>query len=176
MVCNCTVPSEQSILVKISDISMFFQPSTDSFGIRLLGFKCSWWHPRQANDAVASERSIFSKNHGYKSFFCIAVNPLVPIYFGIYMRVVAENYEQNTHTHTHTRDNYRNPRCACAPGLISNYYKTKKQKAWHGSICAWQGIVKSFNLESNHKCQRATVYNKKQHIFLKKEMRSRVDD
>ena len=38
---------------------MSFQPSVDSFGIRLLGFKCSWWHSRQANDVVASERSIF---------------------------------------------------------------------------------------------------------------------
>ena len=27
------------------------------------------------------------------------------------MHMVAENYEQ---THTHTRDNYLNPRCACA--------------------------------------------------------------
>ena len=24
---------------------MAFQPSADSFGIRRLGFKCSWWHP-----------------------------------------------------------------------------------------------------------------------------------
>ena len=45
---------------------MAFQPSADSFGIRRLGFKCSWWHPRQANDAVASEPSIFSENHEYK--------------------------------------------------------------------------------------------------------------
>ena len=42
-----------------SRLSMAFQPSADSFGICRLGFKCSWWHPRQANDAVASERSIF---------------------------------------------------------------------------------------------------------------------
>ena len=33
---------------------MAFQPSGDSFGIRRLGFNCSWWHPRQANDAIAS--------------------------------------------------------------------------------------------------------------------------
>ena len=46
-----------------SRLSMAFQPSADSFGIRCLGFKCSWWHPRQANDAVASEPSIFSENH-----------------------------------------------------------------------------------------------------------------
>ena len=42
-----------------SRISMAFQPSADSFGIRRLGFKCSWWHRRQANDAVAFEQSIF---------------------------------------------------------------------------------------------------------------------
>ena len=40
----------------------------------------SWWHLRQVNDAVASERSIFSENHGYKSFFRIAVNPYEPIF------------------------------------------------------------------------------------------------
>ena len=49
---------------------MAFQPSADSCGIRRLGFKCSWWHRRQANDAVASEPSIFSENHDYKSFLC----------------------------------------------------------------------------------------------------------
>ena len=49
---------------------MAFQTSADFFGkIRRLGFKCSWWHPRQANDAVASEPSIFSENHDYKRVF-----------------------------------------------------------------------------------------------------------
>ena len=48
---------------------MAFQFSADSFGIRRLGFKCSWWFQRQANDAAASEGSIFSENHDYKSFF-----------------------------------------------------------------------------------------------------------
>ena len=57
---------------------MAFQPSADSFRIRRLEFKCSWWHPRQANDAVASERSIFSENHDYKSFFRVAVNTYIP--------------------------------------------------------------------------------------------------
>ena len=47
---------------------MDFQPSADFFGICRLGFKCSWWHSRQANDAVASEQSIFSEIHDYKSF------------------------------------------------------------------------------------------------------------
>ena len=59
---------------------MSFQPFVDSFGIRLLGFKCSWWHPRHADDAVASELSIFSQNHDYKSLISVAVNQLVPIY------------------------------------------------------------------------------------------------
>ena len=52
-----------------SRLSMAFQPSADSFSIRRLGFKCSWWHRRQTDDAVASERSIFSENHDYKRFF-----------------------------------------------------------------------------------------------------------
>ena len=33
-----------------SRLSMAFQPSADSVGIRCLGFKCSWWHPGQSND------------------------------------------------------------------------------------------------------------------------------
>ena len=75
---------------------MAFQPSADSFGIRRLGFKCSWWHPKQSNDAVASEPSIFSENHNYRGFSRIAVNTYVPIFRGL-VHVVAENYE---HTHT----------------------------------------------------------------------------
>ena len=101
---------------------MAFQPSADSFGIRRLGFKCSWWHPRQANDAVASERSIFSKNHDYKSFPHVAVNTYVPIFWGLDAR---GGRKLRTDTHTHTGDNYSNPRCvhACR-GLISKYVIT----------------------------------------------------
>ena len=62
---------------------MAFQTSADSFGIRRLGFKCSWCHPKQANGAVASEPSIFSKNNDYKSFFRVAVNTYVPIFRGL---------------------------------------------------------------------------------------------
>ena len=51
-----------------SHLPMAFQLSIDFFGIRHLGFKCSWWHRRQINDAIASEQSIFSENHNYKSF------------------------------------------------------------------------------------------------------------
>ena len=62
---------------------MAFQPSADSFGIRRLGFKCSWWLQRQANDAVASEGNIFSENHDYKSYFGVTVNTYVPIFRGL---------------------------------------------------------------------------------------------
>ena len=37
-------------------------------------------HSRQANDAVASELSIFSENH---DFFRVAVNMYVPIFRGL---------------------------------------------------------------------------------------------
>ena len=78
---------------------MAFQPSVDSFGIRRLGFKCSWWHPRQVNDAVVSEPSIFSKNHDYKRFFRVTVNTCVPIFRGLDAR---GGRKLRTHTHTHT--------------------------------------------------------------------------
>ena len=81
---------------------MALQPSADSVGIRRLGFKCSWWHPGQSNDAVASEPRIFSENHNYKRFFRVAVNTYVPIFRGL----DAYNYEQtHTRTRTRTRDN-----------------------------------------------------------------------
>ena len=80
---------------------MVFQPSTDSFGIRRLGFKCSWWHRRQANDAVASEGSIFSKNHNYKSFFCVAMNMYIPI-FQCLDAHGGRKLRTDTQTHTHT--------------------------------------------------------------------------
>ena len=62
---------------------MAFQPSADSVRNRRLGFKCSWWHPGQSNDAVASEPSIFIENHNYKRFFRVAVNTYVPIFRGL---------------------------------------------------------------------------------------------
>ena len=79
---------------------MAFQPSVDSFGIRRLGFKCSWWHRRQANDAVASERSIFSENHDYKSFFRVAMNRYVYIYLGLDARG-SRKLLTDTQTHKH---------------------------------------------------------------------------
>ena len=81
---------------------MTFQPSADSFGIRRLGFKCSWWHPRQANDVVASESSIFSENHNSKSFFRVAVNTYIPIFQSLDARGGRKLMNRHTHTHTHT--------------------------------------------------------------------------
>ena len=80
---------------------MAFQPSADSFGIHRLGFKCSWWQPRQANDAVASEPNIFSENHDYKSFSRVAVNTYVPIFRGLDARG-GRKLRTDTHTRTHT--------------------------------------------------------------------------
>ena len=58
----------------------------DYVGIHILGLRCSWGHLRQANDAVASERSIFSENHNYRRFFRVAVNTYVPIFWGLDVR------------------------------------------------------------------------------------------
>ena len=80
---------------------MAFQPSADSFGICRLGFKCSWWHPRKTNDAVASEPSIFSENHDYKSFFRVMVNTYVPIFRGL-DACGGRKLRTDTHTHIHT--------------------------------------------------------------------------
>ena len=55
----------------------------NSVGIRILGLRSSKWHSRQANGAVASERSNFSENHNYKSFSRVAVNTYVPIFRGL---------------------------------------------------------------------------------------------
>ena len=104
---------------------MAFQPSVDSFGIRRLGFKCSWWLQRQANDAVVSEGSIFSENHDYKSFFRVAVNTYVPIFRGLYARggrKLRTDIHTHTHSDTHTRDNYSNPRYALARRGFNNCF------------------------------------------------------
>ena len=62
---------------------MAFQFSADSFGIRRLGFKCSWWFQRQANDAVASEEAFLVKITIIKVFFRVMVNMYVPIFRGL---------------------------------------------------------------------------------------------
>ena len=55
--------------------------------------------------AVASERSIFSKNHDWNSYnyriFRVAVNTYAPIFRGVDARGCRKLYT-NRHTHTHT--------------------------------------------------------------------------
>ena len=59
------------------------------------------------NDAVASERSIFSENHDYKSFSRVAMNAYVPKFRsldargGRKLRTDTQTHK-HTHTHTHT--------------------------------------------------------------------------
>ena len=55
----------------------------------------------ETNDAVVSERSNFRENQDYKSYFCVAVNQYVPIFWG-QMRVVAKTNNTHTYTHSHT--------------------------------------------------------------------------
>ena len=62
---------------------MAFQTSADSFGIRHLGFKCSWWHPKQANDAVASEPSIFKAKIMIIKVFSVSQWTRTYLYFGV---------------------------------------------------------------------------------------------
>ena len=70
----------------------------DSIGIRILGLRSNKWHSRQPNDAIVSERSIFSENHDYKSFSRVAVNTYVPIFLGLDAR---GGRKLRTDTHTH---------------------------------------------------------------------------
>ena len=90
-----------------SRITMSCRRCVESVGIRILGVRCSRWHSRQTNDAVASERSIFSENKDYKSVDRVAVNPYIPIFLGL-------DACSGRKLRTHTRDNYCNPRCAHA--------------------------------------------------------------
>ena len=59
--------------------------------------------------AVASERSIFSKNHDWNSYnyrvFCVAVNTYASIFRGVDARGGRKLYT-NRHTHTHTPDSH----------------------------------------------------------------------
>ena len=63
-------------------------------------------HSRKANDAVASEQSIFSQNHDYiLKFFRVTVNTYVPIFRGLDAH---GGRKLRTDIHSHTRDNYSN--------------------------------------------------------------------
>ena len=56
--------------------------------------------------AVASERSIFSKNHGCNSYIEFSVNTYAPIFRGVNTRddrKLLAIGEGNTNRHTHTR-------------------------------------------------------------------------
>ena len=110
---------------------MSFQLSADSFGIRLLGLRCSWWHSRQTNDAIASEPSIFSENHDYKSVFRVALNTYVPIFRGIDVR---GGRKLQTDRQTHTRENYSNPRCACTPRVNDDRDDLRSLHSLHACI------------------------------------------
>ena len=61
-------------------------------------------HSRQAKDAAASKRSIFSKNHdynNYKGFLSVAVNTCVPIFRGLGARC-GRKLRTDTHTQCKT--------------------------------------------------------------------------
>ena len=50
-------------------------------GIRILELRCVVVGIRGRKNTVVSELSIFwCKNHDYKMFFCVALNPCVPIF------------------------------------------------------------------------------------------------
>ena len=56
---------------------------------------------------MAFEANIFSENHDYKSFSCVAVNAYVPIFRSLDARGGRKlRTDTQTHTHTHTQDNY----------------------------------------------------------------------
>ena len=73
---------------------------------------------------VASEPSIFSENHDYKSFVLVAVNTYVPIFRGLDARG-GRKLRTDTHTHTHTHTHIHThihtgqlqqpSLCACVP-------------------------------------------------------------
>ena len=110
---------------------MSCQPSTDSFGIHLLGFKCSWWHLWQANDAGASERSILSKKHDYNCFFSVAVNMLVPICWDLH---VHGGRKSQTDRHTHARTHAHT-----LTGLLLFFLRCGEHVGTYilGPTCAW---------------------------------------
>ena len=74
-----------------------------SFSIRLLGFfKCSWWHPRQANDAAASERNILGKNHNCNFFSALHESVGTYILFWDLHAQGGKKLRRNIHTHNNS--------------------------------------------------------------------------
>ena len=66
---------------------------------------------KQMTPAVASERSIFSKNHDYNTYiksFRVTVNTYVPIFLDIDARG-GRKLRTDTHTHTHTHTHTGQP-------------------------------------------------------------------
>ena len=63
---------------------------------------------KEANDAIASEQSIFSENQDCKSFLCVTMNLYVPIFWGLDAHG-GRKLITCTHTCTHT-----SPQCAYA--------------------------------------------------------------
>ena len=90
----------------------------DSVGIRIWGLRSSQWHSRQANDAVASEGSIFSENQDYKKVFPCRGEHVRTYISGSrcawWQKTTNRHTNTHIHTHTHTWDNYSNPHCAHA--------------------------------------------------------------
>ena len=67
---------------------MSYPRCVESVSIRILWLRSTYWHSRLANATVASERSIFSKNHDYNTYiykrvFRVAVNTYIPIFRGL---------------------------------------------------------------------------------------------
>ena len=49
----------------------------------------------------------------------------------------------DTHTHTHTQDDYRNPRCACAPRV--NHLMIQQKLKPHVSLVMIESDLYSYN-------------------------------
>ena len=98
----------------------------------------------QANDAVASERSIFSENQDYRRFFRVTVNPYIPIFWGECVtncyyawwqkttsRQTDRQTDTHTHTHTHGTTTVTLAVHACRGLIIINKMKTCFFNTWH---------------------------------------------
>ena len=96
-VSKCTLKTERSAFSESRNYQWLSNLQLIPLVSVVLGFKCRWWHPRQANDAVASQPSSFSENHNYKRFFRVAVNTYISG-----SRCMWWQKTMNRHTHIHT--------------------------------------------------------------------------